>query len=105
VRGDLAIGLDKVAWQGSLAEGRAVVVGVRPHDVEIVQGADGAPLEVSIVEALGAASYVHGTVAGQPFVARLDPSQRVARGDTVRMAPRNVHLFDSEVGVSLRAVS
>ncbi|WP_437674038.1 ABC transporter ATP-binding protein [Sorangium sp. So ce131] len=102
VQGDLAVELDQAAFPGALAPGRRVTVGVRPHEVELASGQEGAPFQVSIVEALGAESYAHGTVAGAPFVARLDPAARVAKGDTVRIALRNVHLFDADSGTSLR---
>ena len=78
------------------------MVGVRPHEVDLASGEGGAPFQVTIVEALGAESYAHGAVAGAPFVARLDPATRVAKGDTVKIALRQVHLFDAESGLTLR---
>jgi sn-glycerol 3-phosphate transport system ATP-binding protein/multiple sugar transport system ATP-binding protein len=103
VQGDLALEIDAAAFPGALASGRKVTVGVRPHEVEIATGDEGAPFQVSIVEALGAESYAHGTVGGAPFVARMDPEARVAKGDTLRIAPRNIHLFDADTGETLRA--
>ncbi|MCC6553577.1 MAG: sn-glycerol-3-phosphate ABC transporter ATP-binding protein UgpC [Polyangiaceae bacterium] len=101
---DVAVAIDEGQFGGDLAEGRKVTVGVRPHEVEISPGSR-AMLEVSIVEALGAESYAHGALAGAPFVARLDPSARVAKGEAVPIALRNVHLFDAGSGASLRAAS
>ncbi|MGK4001493.1 sn-glycerol-3-phosphate ABC transporter ATP-binding protein UgpC [Sorangium sp. So ce1036] len=101
--GDLAVEIDAAEFPGALAPGRRVTVGVRPHEVEVAPGQGGASFQVAIVEALGAESYAHGTVAGAPFVARLEPAAPVAKGDTVRVALRQVHLFDAESGVSLRA--
>jgi sn-glycerol 3-phosphate transport system ATP-binding protein/multiple sugar transport system ATP-binding protein len=103
-KGKLALPIDGANFNETLlAEGRRVVVGVRPHDVEVLSGEEGAALEVSIIEALGAESYAHGTIGGQTFVARVDPTTRIAKGETVRLALRNVHLFDADTGVSLRA--
>ncbi|WP_437796017.1 ABC transporter ATP-binding protein [Sorangium sp. So ce693] len=101
-QGDLAIDIDAADFPGALSSGRRVTVGVRPHDVDVAPGDGGTPFEVAIVEALGAESYAHGTVAGAPFVARLDPAARVGKGDTVRVALRQVHLFDADSGLSLR---
>ena len=103
VKGSLATPLIKKDFDGALTEGRAVVLGVRPHDVEVVSGGEGAPLEVSIVEALGAESYAHGLISGESFVARVEPSVPIAKGDTVRVLLRNLHLFDAGSGLSLRA--
>ncbi|WP_437334043.1 sn-glycerol-3-phosphate ABC transporter ATP-binding protein UgpC [Sorangium sp. So ce296] len=101
-QGELSVEVDAAEFPGALASGRRVMVGVRPHEVELAAGEGGAPFHVAIVEALGAESYAHGTVAGAPFVARLDPSAPVAKGDTVTLALRNVHLFDADSGLTLR---
>ncbi|WP_437778260.1 ABC transporter ATP-binding protein [Sorangium sp. So ce1097] len=102
VQGDLAIAVDAAEFPGALSPGRRVTVGVRPHEVDVTSADEGARFQVAIVEALGAESYAHGTVAGAPFVARLDPSTRVAKGDTVKIALQKVHLFDAETGLTLR---
>jgi sn-glycerol 3-phosphate transport system ATP-binding protein/multiple sugar transport system ATP-binding protein len=104
-QGDLAIELDASEFGGALSAGREVSIGVRPHEVELVSGPEAADFKVSIVEALGAESYAHGTIAGASFVARLDPTSRVGKGDTVKVALRNVHLFDTHSGETLRAAS
>ena len=79
---------------------RPVVVGVRPHDVRLVQG--GVPLQVAIVEALGVESFAHGTLpCGDPFVARVAADASVRKGDTLSLAFVKAHLFDPSTGVSL----
>jgi sn-glycerol 3-phosphate transport system ATP-binding protein/multiple sugar transport system ATP-binding protein len=98
--GGLAVPIDPARF-GALEAGRAVALGVRPHDVEPGEG--GAALEVAIVEALGAESHAHGTLAGAPFVARFEASTRLAKGERVPVAFREVHLFDRESGKTLRA--
>jgi ABC-type sugar transport system ATPase subunit len=95
----MAVELDR--FGGELAEGRQVTVGVRPHDVRVTEG--GAPFEVSIVEALGAESYAHGTIAGAPFVARVEAKTPVKKGSRLDVGFAEMHLFDKTTGVSLRA--
>ena len=100
--GDVAVAIEPEAFEGELHAGRRVTLGVRPHDVELASG-EGAALEVSIVEALGVESFAYGTLAGAHFIARLEPTARVSKGETVRILFRNVHLFDADTGASLRA--
>jgi sn-glycerol 3-phosphate transport system ATP-binding protein/multiple sugar transport system ATP-binding protein len=103
----LSVAIDEGSFGAARLEaGRAVTLGVRPHDVEPAgrEAKDDLRLEVSFVEALGAESYAHGTVAGAPFVARLDASTPVKKGDVLRLRVRDPHLFDAETGRSLRAI-
>jgi ABC-type sugar transport system ATPase subunit len=95
---------EPAVFEGSLEAGRAVTVGVRPHRVRVLDGeGGGAPLSVSLVEALGAESYAHGELGGAPFVARLDARTAIAKGSRVRVALEEIHLFDRTTGASLRA--
>ena len=104
--------LDESVFGASLTAGREVTLGVRPHDVTpVIAGSAGdaaAPrggrvtLEVSIVEALGAESHAHGTLGGAPFVARLDATTAVKKGERIEVSLDNVHLFDRMTGESLR---
>jgi sn-glycerol 3-phosphate transport system ATP-binding protein/multiple sugar transport system ATP-binding protein len=100
--GDVAVALDAGPFGGELQPGRRVTLGVRPHDVDLAPE-DGAPLDVTIVEALGVESFAYGTLAGGSFIARLEPTAKVSKGETIRIALRDVHLFDAGTGVSLRA--
>ncbi|UQA62740.1 ABC transporter ATP-binding protein [Polyangium aurulentum] len=96
--------LDAERFEGSLEPGRKVTLGVRPHDVEVVDEASAtAKLEVSIIEALGAETYAHGALGNTTFVARLDGETRVKKGETLPIALRTIHLFDAATGKSLRA--
>ncbi|AKT36042.1 ABC transporter ATP-binding protein [Chondromyces crocatus] len=97
------VAIDAEAFAGELQAGRRVTLGVRPHDVELSGDGAGAPLEVSIVEALGVESLAYGTLAGAHFIARLEPTAKVSKGETIRILFRNVHLFDADTGLSLRA--
>ncbi len=96
-----AVAVEPDRFGGELAAGRQITVGVRPHDVRVSES--GAPFEVSIVEALGAESYAHGTIAGAPFVARVEASTLVKKGDRLDVGFAEMHLFDKATGVSLRA--
>jgi len=95
-----------------LHPGMRVTVGVRAHDVELASSAaptyrtegegNGVPLTVTIVEALGTESFVHGALGGGSFVARLDAGTGVKKGDTIHLWFKTLHLFDPESGASLR---
>ena len=86
----------------ALTPGRRVTVGVRPHDVRLTPEGQGAPMEVTIVEALGMESFAHGSLAGAPFVARFEADAAVRRKDRIHLAFATTHLFDVESGESLR---
>src|ERR671931_498486 len=70
-RGDVRVAFDPKQFRSATPR-KEVTLGVRPHDVEVAPHGRGFPLQVSIVEVLGAESYAHGTLAGSPFVARVD---------------------------------
>ncbi|APR85309.1 Glycerol-3-phosphate ABC transporter, ATP-binding protein UgpC [Minicystis rosea] len=94
--------LDEARFGDALTPGRAVTVGVRPHDVEIVAQGSGTPIDVAIVEALGTESFAHGELGGAPFVARIEANAGVKKGDRIHVAFTTVHLFDAGSGKSLR---
>ena len=95
--------VDAERFAGELTAGREVTVGVRPHDIHVTEAGTGAPFQVSIVEALGAESYAHGTIAGAPFVARVEANIPVKKGDKLAVSFAEMHLFDKLTGISLRA--
>ena len=86
-----------------LAEGRTVVLGIRPHDVRPDGEGGVLRMEVELVETLGPDAHVHGRVAGQEIVVCLPGSRPVERGETLPLAVTELHLFDEASGVSLRA--
>jgi sn-glycerol 3-phosphate transport system ATP-binding protein/multiple sugar transport system ATP-binding protein len=103
-KGALRFPLSKEAFGGELQNGREATLGVRPHEIEVVSGdEEGIPFEVSLVEALGAESYAHGTIGNASFIARVDAHSGIKKGQTVRVALRGIHLFDAATGLSLRA--
>ncbi|HEY8072762.1 MAG TPA: TOBE domain-containing protein, partial [Labilithrix sp.] len=105
--GGMRARLDEDRFGKTLEEGRAVTIGVRPHDLVTASEGRVAELKVEIVEALGSEAFAHGwlTQAGPSIVARLTPEEaRATRAGTtlaVTVSPSRVHLFDPKTGVSL----
>jgi multiple sugar transport system ATP-binding protein len=82
-----------------------VVLGVRPEDLDLSD--QGLPIEVDVVEELGADAYVYGrTRVGDgehPIIARVDGRRPPAKGEILHVTPRrgHVHLFDVASGERL----
>lgn len=106
---DLSLAVDEERFASALVEGRAVKVGVRPHDLARAEteASSAGELKVEVVEALGFEAYAHGwvTQAGPRIVVRLDgdEARRVRVGSTLPLtAPASrVHLFDKTTGLAL----
>jgi multiple sugar transport system ATP-binding protein len=85
---------------------KTLTIGVRPENFEIAD--QGIPLDVVMVEELGADSYLYGTlsgagdntITGQQYVARISARQAPARGNTVRLTadPEHLHVFSTSSG-------
>jgi sn-glycerol 3-phosphate transport system ATP-binding protein/multiple sugar transport system ATP-binding protein len=114
VGGGVRARVDDERFGGSLpaaeaATGRAVTIGLRPHDLSLAKtdGPKVGELAVEIVEALGSEAFAHGRLeAGGPVViARLDAvdARAVKPGAVIAVfaPPSAVHLFD---GVTDRAL-
>ncbi len=85
-----------------------ITVGVRPEDWRLVEADEGGfPIKVTVVEQLGADSYVYGTsdVEGVPstLIVRTDAQHHVSKGATIHVTtdPARVHVFDTETGERL----
>jgi multiple sugar transport system ATP-binding protein len=84
------------------AEERRVTVGVRPEDLEVSE--HGLPVEVDVVEELGADAYVYGraTVAGEEhqIIARVDGRRPPDKGQLLHFTPKvgHTHLFSTTDG-------
>jgi multiple sugar transport system ATP-binding protein len=88
----------------SLADGRAVVYGVRPEHLDLVDPAgEGFPATVAVVEPTGAETLVYLRFAGADVVAVFRDRHDLAPGQVVHLRPRpdKAHLFDPESGVRL----
>ena len=82
-----------------------VTVGVRPENWRFVSDADeGLPVTVTVVEELGADSFVYGScdVEGTPanVIIRVSGRQHPHKGETLYVTtdPAHVHVFDTESG-------
>jgi multiple sugar transport system ATP-binding protein len=82
-----------------------IVVGVRPEAWRQVGAEDGGlPVEVTVVEELGADAFVYGTSAvdGTPnsIIVRVAGRDSVHRGETIYVTtdPHSVHVFDADSG-------
>jgi len=84
-----------------------VTIGVRPEDVIVSTTGNGLPVEVDLVEELGADGYLYGhtEVKGErvDIVVRVDGRSHPNAGDKVFVTPEphHVHVFDTESGLRL----
>ena len=93
------------------ADGAAVTIGVRPHELALDKNTseDGARVQAKVrfVERLGPESFVHATVGDAKLIARLGAEEAEARtlaaGESVSFTARidHVHLFDASTGRAL----
>ena len=85
------------------ATGSKVILGVRPEDLSLAT--EGADMTVTLVEELGADTYVYGTYAGPDgpvdLVARGQGLAAPKIGTVVKVSPTRIYVFDSE-GAQLR---
>ncbi len=87
-----------------------ITVGVRPEAWRVVsENEGGMPVQVTVVEELGADAFVYGTsgVVGTPnnIIVRVQGRDTVHKGETIHVTtdPHNVHVFDTESGERLSA--
>jgi multiple sugar transport system ATP-binding protein len=83
-----------------------ITVGVRPEAWRLVPAAEGGlPIDVTVVEELGADGFVYGTcdVEGAPgnVIVRVSSARdSIKKGDTIYVTtdPKSVHVFDTDSG-------
>jgi multiple sugar transport system ATP-binding protein len=86
------------------ADGK-VTLGVRPEDLDLAE--HGLPVQVELVEVLGADAYVHGILRSEgtdlPVIARVDGRKPPQKGETVHLKAKegHTHLFNGESGLRL----
>lgn len=85
-----------------------VTIGFRPEDVTVSDDGTGIPVEVQIVEELGADAYAYATLAGPnsamtQVVARTDGRRPPARGEIVHLVvkPDHARVFDPRDGLRI----
>ena len=108
--GGITTPVDEERYGDALVEGRAVEVGVRPHDFAVcAPEAAAATLKVELVEALGFEAFAYGWLraSGPRIVARLEAAdaKRVKGGAELPLTVERarVHLFDPGTGAALDA--
>ena len=84
-----------------------MTVGVRPEDLVLNTEGTGIPVEVDVVEELGADAYVYGRTnlgdGEQQIIARVDGRTPPEKGQQVffTLKEGHVHLFDADSGERL----
>jgi len=92
------------AASDALGGDRTVTVGVRPEDLSVVDAGKGLPVEVEVVEELGADAYVYGSsdLDGErrPIIARVDGRTPPDKGSILNLAPKegHWHMFSGVTG-------
>jgi multiple sugar transport system ATP-binding protein len=106
--GDYLVPVDPTASHKLGPQHDAITVGVRPEAWRVVSdGEGGLPVDVTVVEELGADSFVYGTsdVEGTPsnIIVRVSARDTVHKGDRIYVTtdPGHVHVFDTESGERL----
>ncbi|WP_435138293.1 sn-glycerol-3-phosphate ABC transporter ATP-binding protein UgpC [Pseudopelagicola sp. nBUS_19] len=80
----------------------SVQLGLRPERIQISESGDGATMQVTIVEELGATRLVHGIVAGQDITISRDADLPVPTDQAIiSFRPDDAHLFDTVTGKCL----
>ncbi|MFV0332780.1 MAG: ABC transporter ATP-binding protein [Tropicimonas sp.] len=85
--------------EARLAEGAAVVVGIRPEHLALTEDGAGLRVTVDVAEELGGISYQHGTLeGGDPVIFQQTGARHGMRGtiQTVSPEPGRIFLFDGE---------
>ncbi len=108
MRGSL-VPLPREAVDKATAAGlKSVTVGFRPEDVALTSDSTGIPVDVLLVEELGADAYVYGEVqtedgSTRQVIARTDGRQPPAKGETVHITvkPGHAHVFSPATGERL----
>ena len=86
---------------------KKVTIGVRPEDIKVSNSGDGLPVDVDVIEELGADGYLYGhtEIDGNrvDIVARVDGRSHPDAGDKVvhPPEPNHIHVFDTESGERL----
>ena len=88
---------------------KKVTIGIRPEDVKVSKTGEGLPVDVDLVEELGADGYLYGhtEVDGNrvDIVARVDGRNHPNAGEKVFITPEpnHIHVFESSTGERLSA--
>ncbi len=96
-KGGFSVPLEGTA---GVAAGAPVVLGVRPEHLSLSD--DGFPVEIVVIEPTGSELQIIGrTPGGEEIVANFRERHAFEPGQTVRLAPDLIHLFNGETGKRL----
>ena len=99
---ELQGGLKLNAPRGVRAEeGRKVIYGVRPENLQLSSNGNGLPVSVVVVEPTGADTQVFAKFGDVDVTAVFRERHGFQVGETISLAPAQSHLFDAESGVRL----
>jgi len=104
---NLHSGVELTAPKGKIADGRAVMVGVRPDDLRPEVGTSLLTGTVTVREPLGHETLIYAAVDGQSsdaeIIAKADGRNPPQVGEKVSLGatPENIHIFDAETGVAI----
>lgn len=92
---DLASGA-RIASNTKITDPTSVVIGLRPEQLRI-DPSGAIEFVPKIIEPLGSDTMIHGEVAGQPFLMRVDPTLTVTQDEKIRVSinSQDVHVFDA----------
>lgn len=93
-----------------LPAGRPVVVGIRPEDLQRVDGASPPgnirlAVLVDLIETVGNEAFIHASVGAWRIIVRSSPYHLPPLGSTItlQVAPDRLHFFDAESGERISA--
>ncbi len=89
-----------IAGDVPVKDGQEIVVGIRPEHFDLSDDADALPMRVSVIEATGPESHLHGAIGSASAIVALSGRQIIKVGDVVRLVakPDHLHLFDPASG-------
>jgi sn-glycerol 3-phosphate transport system ATP-binding protein len=81
-----------------------VTIGIRPEHLMLDPA--GSPMRIDLIEPLGSECLVHGKLADDTAITMRLPGDRPAHDHlTISLPPSHLHVFDTESGVRLEAIS
>jgi len=82
-------------------DGRKVIYGVRPENLDLATNGNGLPASVVVVEPTGADTQVFAKFGATDIAAVFRERHGFSVGETISLAPARAHLFDAESGTTL----
>jgi len=96
------VGLDGYGFAGAPGDGRPAVLGVRPEQVDLKAsgGPSALPVEVSLIDPMGADSLLWGAVGTDTVSIRIGPDDTYTIGEKLKawFQPGQASLFDARTG-------